>query len=259
MGSLLLTDYSHVDLSNVQSVIAEVAKASEKFASEPLDKINICAQSIAADPPKNNDCEKLVELRSAKTFKFLHVCFTSVFLLAMPAESQNIVLSPNSIKNNVFANEILVCSEIDGVSANTILSFYSDYFAGWPLPEIKNATEHRSSNNGSRILFIVSDGSIGDSLRSCLHSQTLSGDELEVYTKQQAENLGQGLGAMEGLNLPSYYNPISASWGYQTTGNWLIVSFMSREDEPYRTNHAITKLFGLDISICEHSSICLTD
>lgn len=188
-----------------------------------------------------------------------YICFVAIFLMGAPAVSHDISLSPNNLENNIFASEILVCSEVDGVTANTISLFYSEYFAGWHSLEIKNAAEHRVSRVGKKIIFLVSDGRMGNDFRSCLRGQVLLGEELEVYAEQQAEMLGQGLEAVAGLELPSYYNPISALWGYRQTNDWFIISFMSREDEPYRTNHALTNLFGLDVAVCGHSTACLLD
>ena len=156
----------------------------------------------------------------------------------------------------MLASRISVCSEVIGVDEGEISSFYSKYFDGWVAPIIGAPIDEHEYKVGENILFIASDGHVGPQLRECLTKHALVSDDLEEYVGKEAERLGKGLGALEGVKLPSYYNPVSASWGYQKVENWLIISFMSKEEKTYRINHALTKLFGLNISVCEDSPAC---
>ncbi|MEO9894806.1 MAG: hypothetical protein ABJD13_02425 [Paracoccaceae bacterium] len=185
----------------------------------------------------------------------------AIVVSAPPSFAQilNDGLSADNLKNHIFVSEIVICSEISGVNDKSVSAFYEEYFAGWQPPHIRSGIKVNSQNLANRLLFVVSDGTVGNTLRTCLRHQDMTEGALEAYIEQQAQRLQSPLGALEGIKLPSYYNPAYASWGYKDIDDWHVVSFTSREKEPYRTNHAITNLFGLDTSICEHSDACVQD
>jgi hypothetical protein len=177
-------------------------------------------------------------------------------ILINPTWADQVSLSSKDLRGNVLASRISVCSEIPGVDEGAISSFYSTYFKGWSSPIFGSPPDERTYKIGQNILFIASDGQISPELRECLLQHASVSDNLEEFATQNAESLGKSMNYLSDLNLPSYYGEIYASWGYSKVENWLIISFMSREDDANRINHALTKLFGLEIGICENSSVC---
>jgi len=192
-----------------------------------------------------------------KSFLKTVLSIISITLISTkPTLADEVLLSSGDLKRNVFASRISICSEVREIDEEAISSFYSRYFNGWNAPIFGAPVDERSYQVGQNILFVASDGHVGSRLRECLAEYTLVSDDLEEHVGKEADRLHRGLGALEGVKLPSYYNPVSASWGYMKKDNWLIISFMSKEEKAYRVNHALTHLFGLKITVCETSSAC---
>lgn len=167
-----------------------------------------------------------------------------------------VALTSEALRNNVLASRISVCSEVSGVDQEAISLFYSKYFNGWSAPLFGAPVDESAYRVGENILFIASDGQVGSQLRECLAKYELVSDNLEEFVGKHARRLGKGIGALEGVSLPTYYGSVSASWAYQKVGNWLVISFMSKEEQPYRVQHALTNLFGLSITVCESNAAC---
>lgn len=206
-----------------------------------------------------NTIVSIITQRNQNFMNYIPIITFATAIGVSPVFSQNLYGENyrEKVKKSVFATEIVICSEIDGVNEVSVSSFYEKHFAGWEAPIIQNGNEMKHQDVEGRLLFIVSDGTIGDYLRNCLRRQDVKEGELQAYIKQQSERLKISLGALEGVKLPSYYNSASASWGYKDIGKLHVISFTSHEEEPYRTNHAITHMFGLDISVCEHTDACV--
>ena len=176
-----------------------------------------------------------------------------------PAASQSMgsMGSRERVEKSVFTREIAICSEIESVNEVSVSSFYKTYFAGWKAPVIIDGNEARQEGSDDRLLIIASDGTIGERLRNCLRRQVVEEGALEAFIEPQSQELNTTLGDITGLKLPGYDSIVKVSWYLKDFGNLPVMSFMSIQEEPDRVNHALTYIFGLDMSVCDHSDACI--
>lgn len=168
-------------------------------------------------------------------------------------------VNQREIQSNILADNIFVCSDFDDVNADRIGTFYKSAFPGWKIPDISDGFREFENLAIKNVLLIATSDHLPETVKECLSEFPLIKVELMTRVIEHTQKIGKKLGALEGLDLPDYYDPIKAGWLYIRKDNWLIMSFASVESEPYRTNHAITKLFGLDISICDRVVGCGSD
>ena len=145
------------------------------------------------------------------SIKQFFLFFPIALLQVKLAAAEPVTLSSSNLKHNAFASRISVCSEIDGIDAEAISSFYKAYFNGWDAPIVADPIDERWYGVGQNILLIASDGRVGNNLRECLEKHTIVSDDLVDYVETAAKRLGESLGALEGLKLPSYYESVSTS------------------------------------------------
>lgn len=204
--------------------------------------------------------ENSSELEGATYWRYACQLIACIFLGANQAFSQSASdgLFVDNLSNNAVSQEIVFCSEITEVNEQAIAEFFRKYFSGWRMPKIVDGANSLSKDGSKSPLFVFSDGSVGDGLRACFHNQFENEDELKEFSIRKAQSLGGMSNDFTGSKLSFLNTPVLTFWSHKEIQGRDVVVFMSIEEEPYRTNLALTFLFGLDVSVCEHSAACKT-
>ncbi len=159
------------------------------------------------------------------------------------------------VNGGALARYILICSDIDGVDADNVRSFYRQYFNGWRVPFVGDGRDIARLDHVSGAIFIATNGEFGDRYETCIKQLSEHGFDLNDRIVQQLSRVGTRE-MMDGGRLPDFAEPIRTIIRYYQENEWDILVYTARPKEPYSAQKAITGLFGLDVAVCSHSDAC---
>lgn len=198
-----------------------------------------------------------MKTKTSNFSKWIAAIFGALLSLSSAqAMAQDLILSPNFLERNVFANEIAVCSNIPSVNSKVIEAFFKLQFPGWPVPEIGLAQGTAASQLNSKVLLVALGEDLGPELSTCIESHDAVDSKIKEFVEREAEKFKSGLGALAELSQSMQFSSLTVLWGYQVSQSELVAFVFSSENEPYRSINIVTHIFGLDPSACRRMSAC---
>ena len=184
----------------------------------------------------------------------LAVSLLATLTSGSPSDAGGYRKAPGLRQDNVLAKSIFVCSEIPGLTAATIRTFFKTAFPGWRGPSIGSPDLDTGFKPTVGVLFVATNTHLGKDLQACVDDFEDLGWEIGGLVDETADGIGRPPPITNAMS--EYYGPTFTLWRYSWHADRTVIVYATSIDGPNAIDDALTNLFGLDSAFCDQSPAC---